>query len=285
MRKGIAGSLALLLLFTAGSALAQVTTIKTPPLAASDTTIIPIFVNIPPTPPWAGWAGSVMKFHLLDATELDVLDIVTTVGGFAPLTVPTVAVSLTPGGVVSPFGPTSSNVASTPASFNFFYATPPSGFSWPTGGASFPASLALHVKNSTIGNNSDIDLSVMLWNIFHLRSATTFASLTITLDPSALIWVNSSITDIGQLHTAMSSLGFSNANGGPLDNTFGHWLHITNPTMFHLDGFGSAFYATFAGTVNLGIEHIPEPTTAMLVGGGFLLLGASRYARRRRLSA
>ena len=68
MRKGIRCSLALLLLFAASPALAQVVTIKTPPLATSDTTFIPVVVHHPVSnPPWAGWAGGIVKMHLLDA--------------------------------------------------------------------------------------------------------------------------------------------------------------------------------------------------------------------------
>ena len=287
MRKGIWSSLALLVLLVAAPALAQVTTIKTPPLATSDTTFIPVVPLVPPTPPWAGYAGSVVKLHLYDASELDVLDFVVAPGmELAPLSLPPGAGTSDPGGIASPFGPPSANTVSSPASFNVFFTTaPPSGFSITAPTPITVADFGIHVKNSTIANNSDIDLSAMIWNIFHLRSDTNFASLSITLDPSALVWVSSSIFNVGQLHTTGSALGFSAAMGGPLNDPDGHWLHITNPTMFHLDGFGSAFYATFAGTVNLGIEHIPEPTTAALIGGGFLLLGASRYARRRRLAA
>ena len=284
MRKGIRCSLALLLLFAASPVLAQVVTIKSPPLATSDTTFIPVFGHqSAANPPWAGWAGGIVKMHLLDATELDVLDFFSAIGPMTPLAAPGGTLTASGFAYLSPFGPPSSNLTSLPASFNLS-AGAPSGLNVSTSSTFFLGDVAIHVKNSTIANNSDIDLTFMLWNIWHLRTGTTFASQIITLDPSDRIWVPSSINDPSQLHTASSLLALP--PGGSLANPNSHWLHLNQPWLIHLTGsFGSGFYATGAGTLNLGIEHVPEPTTGALIGTGFLLLGASRYLRRRRLAA
>ena len=161
-------------LFLAPAALAQVVTIKTPPAQASDSIVIPLDVHIGEVthPYFLGWAGGLLKVHLLDAAELDVVSVGSVLPGFSVVTAP--AGTLTASGVASPFGPPSSNVASVPASFNFYLqpTATTSGISVATSSSFALGDLFLHVKNSSIGQNSDIDLSLMLWNIYHVRTNT-----------------------------------------------------------------------------------------------------------------
>ena len=80
---------------------------------------------------------------------------------------------------------------------------------------------------------------------------------------------------------------------------FGRWVHATQPKTFHLGDvvpgaptpsftgsphLGSWFYATLAGTALIGIEHVPEPATGMMVIGGVGAMLMGIRSRRRRQS-
>ena len=67
---------------------------------------------------------------------------------------------------------------------------------------------------------------------------------------------------------------------GSLGDPNGFWEPIDASVT--LTGSPSAFYATLAQINFIGIEHVPEPTTAILFAGGVLALGLSRRARTRR---
>ena len=272
----------------APAALAQVvSTVKTPPLAESQSILIPINVHIPAkSPSWAGWAGAIVKTHIIDATELDVVSLQAGPGFFGNvLGTPNNYIKDNP--LPNPFGPPSSNAASTPHSVNYFLpglSTVPgkSGISVVTSSTFNVANQTIHVKNSTFQNNSDIDITLMLWNIYHLRSDANLASLTLTLQPSDRLWVKSAFNDPEQLHNTDSTYGLP-SGAIQLDSASPHWLHFTQTAMFHLNGFGSQYFATLASTVHIGIEHVPEPSTGMLFAGAFLALALSRYTRHRRL--
>ena len=104
------------------------------------------------------------------------------------------------------------------------------------------------------------------------------------LDPSDRVWGPSNFTDPQQLHTAGSVYRFPTQNPTPFDPN-AHWLHITQPVTFHLiSNDASVFYATFLNTATLGVEHVPEPASAALIGLGLAALAASRTVRWRRLT-
>jgi hypothetical protein len=66
----------------------------------------------------------------------------------------------------------------------------------------------------------------------------------------------------------------------PVDPGFGEWVH--NPQTFTVHVVNSLFWATttwISGVGAVGVEHVPEPASAMLVLGG---LGTLIAARRRR---
>jgi hypothetical protein len=282
--------LALSLLFPASVALAQGvnTMIKTPPLMDSDTFTIHISIhNTAPNPPWAGWAGAIMQMHLLDNGELDVDAFHaslpwravgpggTVFPGPGPVSVP----------IASPLGPRSMNVVSAPAQITFWHPA------WSMSGIPIQPSVNqplgtgfFHVKGSSPVGNSDVDATFRFWNIWHIFGGP--GSTLIRLDPSDRLWVASPFQNQQQLHTAGSFYGFPPAPGPTPFDPNAHWLHITEPATFHLLGNeGSFFYATQLNTATLGVEHVPEPASAALIGLGLLSLAASRTVRRRRLAA
>jgi hypothetical protein len=272
-------ALALVLIAPAALAQAQFPVIKTPPLADSDTIVLPVSTHIPFAPPWAGYAGAIVKAHILDNQELDVA----TFHAFQPFRTPAIPGPL-PASVVftNPFGPPSSNPQSVP--FTVTYWNPnalQSGIPVVTSQFIPLASVGIHAKNTTPANNSDTDLTNMFWNIWHIRAGN--GSTLVPLRPSDRLWVTSNIVDVGQLHTPASGFQLPPTGPTPFSPT-AHWLHLTQPVTFHLTaGLGSAFYATFVGTVGLGIEHVPEPASGLLVAGGLLALGLGARARQRRL--
>jgi hypothetical protein len=244
------------------------TQFKTPPLQESDTILIPLDMH-PTTAmgaPWLGWGGAMMRLHLADPTEVDVLAVADPSGNVTTL----------------PFGPPSQGVASSSRSFTFFH---PGVF-----GSGIPITpsvnhpiftLSLHAKNTLPINNSDFDLTASFANIWHVIGGSQFASQIVVLDPSAYVFVTSAITKTALLHTVNSQIEWNPAQPGT-----GHWLHLDIPFTFHLTGGpGSNIFATFVNTARIGIEHVPEPTSAALLGLGLGALALSRRfaARRRRL--
>jgi hypothetical protein len=269
--------IALGIALVAPAALAQIQVIKTPPLAESESIQLSVGTHIPFAPPWAGYAGAIVKAHLLDNQELDVTSFhpllpVRTPGGTLPASVP----------VPNPFGPPSANAQSVPISVTYWNPNAQnSGIPVWTSQFIPLATLALHAKNTTPANNSDVDATFMFWNIWHIVAGTQFASQFLRLNPSDRIWVTSNINSVGQIHNALS--GFDLNKPTPFSPT-AHWLHILDTVTFHLTGGpGSTFYATFVGTVGLGIEHVPEPASGLLVAGGLLALALGGRARQRRL--
>jgi hypothetical protein len=282
-RRGFFGFAFCLALFFAHGALAQSggNVIKTPPLRESET--LPIRIDIHQTaanPPYAGWAGGIVKTHILDASELD-LD------GIHPLlparrltaTGPLSFAASVP--ILSPFGARSQNLQSVPLLLTFIVPDL-SGIDVQPSALIPLFDLGLHAKGTDVGQNSDADVSFMFWNVWHTRPGP--GSTLVRLDPSDLLWVASNIQDVGQLHTVLSNNAFP-AVPLALENANGHWLHIDQPMTFHLfGGQGSQYYAKLVGTSFLGVEHAPEPITGLLVGIGLAALGSGGYLRHRRLA-
>ena len=269
------------MLFAGSIALAQgvITVIKTPPSQHSDTYTIPMAIHGAVQPPGAGWAGGRMSMHVADNTELDVL-------GIGP------SAGMTGATVIDPFGPQSNNSVSVTKFFTGWHPSAPfSGINVPPFSQNLPLlNVAIHVKNST-GANSDVDATLGFWNIWHIRDNPTPGSTIVPLDPSDYILVRDSIQDIAQLHNNnQGSPWFSHYQfpTNPANPDTGHWLHVPpNPTgdpyFFHLTGGpGSQYYATFLNFATLGIEHVPEPTSVVLLAAGALCTVIGTIARRRR---
>jgi hypothetical protein len=238
---------------------------KTPPL--QDTDVIQIPIDIHPTAPnplWAGWAGALMDVHILDATELDIFGIRNPTG----ITYP------------DPFGPASANTQSVVKTFTFWH---PNGLA--SGIPLTPSvnqpifTITVHAKNtSPIYQNSDVDIDLSFWNIWHVGSGP--GSTPVPLPASALVWVTS---NVDTLHTVGSEYQFPLEPAQPGDPN-AHWLHLVNTITVHLAGGpGSTFYATKLNNATIGIEHVPEPATGLLVGFGLAAVALSRrFAARRK---
>ncbi len=248
---------------------------KLPPLHDSDTFVATAFLHSGITAP--NWAGQIMKAHVLDASEVDVDAIVPLLGG--------------PGGApeTDPFGPRSANVQSEPRYFTAWHPlAQQSGITLQPSSTLPVFNLNLHVKGSSSEGNSDADMSLMFWNIFHLRHVLESSGL-LQLEISDLIWVTSNIEDVQQLHITdgpNSSQYLFPSNPAQAGDPLGHWLHILEPVTFHLlAGSGSQFYATMGNTILVGIEHVPEPASAILLGLGGVCGLVTIVLRRRRLAA
>jgi hypothetical protein len=273
-----------------------ITDFKTPQLDDTDFYIIPFDFHVNVGNPittsdlgntyvYAGWAGAVMTVHLLDNTEQDVTAILDPGGGL-----------IGPGVITEPFGFPSDNLTSVPLTLNFWDPAALASGQVPAPlSQHFPlGDIEIHAKNTTpFLNNSDVDLTVQFHNIWHRLPCgpppCPVASHTVTLPPSALIWVTSDIHTLSDLPIGDPNFpGFkeippASQTGQPDPNGM-HWLHLPVGASFHLATTnGSAIWATPVNTAVVGIEHVPEPATGLLVGLGLAAVALSRrYAARRR---
>jgi hypothetical protein len=218
--------------------------------------------TLPPHWPGAGWAGYKFTVHVLDNTEVDVdavgpypYDITGGQGpnhGELPQT--------------DPFGPRSANQVSHPKEWTRWHPLYFQSGIQPTSHEYRVADLKLHIKGtSDPSQNSDTDVQVRLWNIWHVRQDSHIAYL----KQSDRIWVGPSLPP---------PVGTTHASGNnPL------WQHIEQPDPFPFHFMQSQFYATLAKTFNIGIDHIPEPVSGVLFGLGVLcsVMGMRSYRKRR----
>jgi hypothetical protein len=118
--------------------------------------------------------------------------------------------------------------------------------------------LSGHAKATTTGNNSDIDITASVWQILHIVQSGTY-------QVAASDW----------LYLTMGGVNFESQ---PM---MGTWFHPTSTMQMFIPA--SAFLATNAWIDNAGgygIEHIPEPLSALL-----LMAGAGALVRGRRMRA
>ncbi len=270
--RGIVGLVALCVTASAFGQTGASVDIKSPPLRDSEVWTLP--VDFHPSVDIPNFAGVLMKMHVADATEVDVDKIIPVLDptGTAPP-------------YDEPFGPQSQNQQSVT---KWFTAWDPnaqqSGIDLPASQNIHAFDIQLRAKNTDAQNNSDIDLTAMVWNIRHLRD-TPANSQIITLQPSD--WAYGFP---GQDPLGLSELPTQNPEPGQ-----GVWYHVDpaewpDGKRLHLTANipGSFFYATqvLAGTAwRIGIEHIPEPVGISLMLSGVGAVGAATLCRRRRKRA
>lgn len=264
-----AAVLALSAVGTAALGQGVITDVKTPQLRSSDTYHLPIDIHIEGDPTGAGlpnWAGALMKVHILDSSEVDIDSIVPV----HPTTGST--------GGTNPFGPRSENQQSVAKFFTVWHPLAlQSGITLQPSVNEPVFDMDVHAKGTTLGQNSDVDVTFMFWNIRHLG----------TVPPSHNFTVRKS--DYVYAHPQTNPLLQSELPLEPPRPGNGRWVHATDTKIFHVTAtpggappLGSFFYATFLNTATLGIEHVPEPASAILLGCGALSGLVSLVMRRRR---
>ena len=271
LRYLLSGAIGVALLFSAATAWAQPpqggvdigtavgvdTDYKTPQLKDSDTILIPLAVHAPPGPlPHRNWAGAIVGVHVLDATEVDVDAITSPMGT----------------GWTQPFGPRSENQQSLMQNFTAWHPNAQGSGTTLNQSQNTPVlNLTLHAKNTDPINNSDRDIQLKFWNINHLPAGP--GSAIIGLQPSDWVYGNPGSDPIEISHFPTD----------PPQPGFGTWYHVMQPKTFHVSsGIGSAFYATFANSAWIGIEHVPEPAGFVLLFCGGGAAGMAWIIRRRR---
>jgi hypothetical protein len=285
---------------TAFAQTGEINVFKTPPLRDSDVFTFPVqrhFSGLPPAElPGAGWAGARVKIHVQDPTEVDIDAIVP-----APGYLIRYPGSPTPGGplpgiytgpIPDPFGPRSNNVGSVPIIVTLIHPMANlSGINPPASHLEPLLNLVLHAKNTNLGQNSDVDVTMMFSDVWHDRGGP--GSEIIHFPDSVHIWGQSFLDDPGiwnQFHIGTSDPVYASnyriPEGPPIDVPEGHWVHLPNSLPFHtIPGPGSTFFAYMAATVlGVGIEHVPEPTSAALLGMGLVCASMGVFSRRRRRS-
>lgn len=222
--------------------------IKTPPAVASQIFTYPISYHS--TFAYSNWAGVGFSVNF-DPTEVSGVNVVG-VGGF---------INTGFGPLVTIWGPNA---------FNSGTFNGPSSVPFPIGAITF------HVTGTTVGQNSDIDITFngqlgfggagfSPFNIFHL---TEFQAGTYIMYPSLLIYV------------PVTPGGGPGEPGQPAYPGQGTWIHLAETITRFLPAsifFGTTFF--ISGQGGIGVEHVPEPASALMIVGGLGLLVAA-YRRR-----
>jgi hypothetical protein len=271
---------------------------KLPPLRTSDTISLgwgfhstdpglPPGAPLPPAVPGTGWAGEMVKIHVLDNTEVDVNAIVPLPGVLLRYIGPTGSPVFTTGPIVSPFGPASENRQSSPLVFTAWHPlAQQSGIDLRNSVFEHLFDLVLHVKNSTAKNNSDTDITMMFTEIWHSRPSS--GSDFIHAEQSDHLWLFS--TPIWEEFHIQEPDNFASnfrlpTQGPPIDSPEGHWVHVPQSITFHTDpGPGSLFWKRGGRTYLIGVEHVPEPATFVLLGLGLICAVKAVRSRGRRCS-
>jgi hypothetical protein len=256
-----------------GTIIDAISAFKTPPLRTSDKFRVVIDKHFPTdVTDYAGWR---IKFHILDSKEISITPDSTLFGSVPP--------TITPGAPTSAHAKLPLVPADFPQSTPSVQTVPFYRTHWEDGAQNSGrfvmgskwvpmAAFSLHAKSTDNGQNSDVDMTVMAWCIRHLKpgpGSTEFHE-------SALVWAYSN-------YNPTPENPLPTQPGPPPGYPGAHWVHLPFP--WHVgEGIGSHFIATFAGTVTIGLEHVPEPMTGVLAGAGTLLLIGSWGLRRRRMA-
>jgi hypothetical protein len=180
------------------------------------------------------WAGVLLAVHVKDGSEVSVL------GG-------TITESLTgQQDHLANLPPASEQAASDRFLATVFHPmAQQSGMPLQTS-HNAPVTVTFHAKNTGSQENSDADLNVDVYDIFHLTEGPG----TTILEPSDFVWAWSDwIPYPGEPFPPYPP---------PIDDPYAHFVHIDFTT--HIGpGLGSHFYAKKTGGVEIGIDHGGNP--------------------------
>lgn len=268
------------------------------PLASSDVISIPIDIEPGSNPPGADWVGAIVRFHVLDATEVSA-DSIRFYNGTS---------------VDEPFGPRTSNAQSQARAYSIWLSDDSSSQP-PTNsmGRLTVAEVDLHVNEIDPAADGAADMSMTAWNIWRIRGDD---STTVHLETSNLLYFpytyyppppGGSTGPVGGCcfgppgtsSNGAAGWGFnrpssgSAANLGALssenedsgDPMIPYWIHHQSPYSYQLSDLfgGGTVYATVSRTLSIGVEGIPEPATYLALSAGLGCLAAHRWCRCRRL--
>jgi hypothetical protein len=233
-----------------------ITDFKTPPMRDSDVIQLPLAIHPAQNKP--NWAGYRLSVHVLDASEVDVVGVTLADGTYYP----------------EPFGAWSQNTQSVVKFFTFWAPNAMASGTQVVGSQNIPAGwITLHAKNTDPINNSDVDLALDFANIRHLMPAQ--ATDTLVLKASWSIWALSQWEP-----TFLPELPYPVTPGNPDAS----WKHIPFTTTIHFTQSvpGSNFILSALNTAWVGIEHVPEPASVVLLIFGGAAVGMSLISRWRR---
>lgn len=260
----VIGVLCLALVMFATTAFAQIGTnvLKTPPMHTSDVYTFPLEYHNPNDV--VNWAGALMTVHVVDASEVDI----DSLGTFNA----TGGIDIIP----DPFGPHSENEQSVTKPFTVWDPlAAQSGIIQPVSAQIPVGRITVHAKNSETGGNSDTDIEIKFYNIHHVPPSMESSNV-ITLFPSEWVYGTPDFDPIEL--SELPSL--------PPEPGQGVWYHANDVKTFHLvPGVGSYFYAKFVTSLGIGIEHVPEPTSLVMLSSGIVCAGIGLWTRRRGRSA
>lgn len=215
-------------------------TLYTPPLADGEQFSAPIDMHIA-SPSYGNWVGAGFGLNY-DPTEVNFVGVTAAPGFMATSPGGAVATIWNPGGTMQQ-PPVSSVMALANVTFG--------------------------ATNTTTANNGDVDLTFDggPFGAFAIFGATAFAPWTTMMGPSNLLYVG--FTAGGQPMTA--------SQWAPVPMGSGTWIHATEwKTVVLQTSMFWGLTAQLIGQGGIGVEHIPEPTAALLLGAGIVTLAVAR---------
>ena len=216
-------------------------TLFTPPLADGEQYSAPIDYHVQGS--YGNWIGAYFGINY-DPTEVNFVGVTAAPGYMASMNAAGTAATIwNPGGATS---------------------MPPSTSVFPLANVTFDA------KNTTPANNGDVDITFDGPGAFNIYGCTPWGSWSTYMAPSNMLYVG--LTGGGQPMTQHQW-----APGVAMGA--GTWIHATISVPVYLEpGMYWGRMTDLTAQGGIGVEHVPEPASAVLLLGG---IGTLIVARRR----